>query len=94
MNKDFEMNLEKFFDNRFFWKKSNKFKFLQNNTFTKAENNENHNEEEEEIIPRDSSAFSDYITSAGNIIILFLVCLILSLSQTACSGADYWISYW
>ncbi|KAI4466024.1 atp-binding cassette sub-family c [Holotrichia oblita] len=60
----------------------------------RVENDQNHSEEEEKIIPRDSSAFTDYIISAGNIIILFLVCLILLFSQSACSGADYWISYW
>ncbi|GJQ86164.1 hypothetical protein Trydic_g13443 [Trypoxylus dichotomus] len=57
-------------------------------------NGEHRHGEEEETVPENLAAFSNYIMSAGNFAMLFLICFVLALSQSACSGADYWVSYW
>lgn len=40
------------------------------------------------------SPFKEYFKAAGNICLIIILLIIIILSQTACSGADYWVAFW
>ncbi|XP_022909501.2 probable multidrug resistance-associated protein lethal(2)03659 [Onthophagus taurus] len=50
--------------------------------------------QDEEIVIPSRSASIDYIKAAGSVCIILTLAMVIVSSQTACSGADYFVSYW
>ncbi|XP_044268658.1 ATP-binding cassette sub-family C member 4-like [Tribolium madens] len=51
-------------------------------------------EDMEDLDYSNSSPFKDYIKASGNYCAIFSLLLVLLLGQSACSAADYWVTFW